>query len=65
MGRIDLPECLALERLPGKVGGAWLFEGTRLPWWVVLDNLSRGASLDEVADRGRRARYADIRRATR
>ena len=27
-----------------------MFKGTRLPLWVVLDNLSGGASLDEVAD---------------
>ena len=47
---IDLSKCPALERSPGKVSGVWLFRGTRLPLWVVLDNLRTGATLDEIAD---------------
>ncbi len=47
---IDLTKCQILERIPGKVSGVWLLKGTRLPLWVVLDNLSSGASLDEGAD---------------
>ena len=47
---IDLSKCPALERIPGKVSGVWLFRGTRLPLWVVLDNLRAGASLDDIAD---------------
>ena len=46
----DLSKCPVLERIPGKVSGVWLFRGTRLPLWVVLDNLKTGASLDEVSD---------------
>jgi len=49
-GVIDLSKCPALERIPGKVSGVWLFRGTRLPLWVVLDNLKSGASLDEIED---------------
>jgi uncharacterized protein (DUF433 family) len=47
---IDLAKCTALERIPGKVSGVWLFRGTRLPLWVVLDNLKSGATLDDIAD---------------
>jgi len=47
---IDLSKCPVLERIPGKVGGVWLFRGTRLPLWVVLENLKSGASLDEISD---------------
>ena len=47
---IDLSKCSALERIPGKVSGVWLFRGTRLPLWVVLDNLKTGATLDEISD---------------
>ncbi len=47
---IDLSKCPELEQIPGKVSGAWLFRGTRLPLWVVLDNLRVGASLDEISD---------------
>jgi uncharacterized protein (DUF433 family) len=47
---IDLSKCPELERIPGKVSGVWLFTGTRLPLSAVLENLSGGASLDEIAD---------------
>jgi len=47
---IDLAKCPGLERIPGKVSGVWLFRGTRLPLWVVLDNLKGGATLDEISD---------------
>jgi len=47
---IDLSKCAVVERVPGKVSGVWLFRGTRLPVWVVLDNLQAGATLDEIAD---------------
>jgi len=49
-GVIDLSKCAALERVPGKVSGVWLFRGTRLPLWVVLDNLRTGATLDDIVD---------------
>ena len=47
---VDLSKCRALERVPGKVSGVWLFRGTRLPLWVVLYNLKAGATLEEIAD---------------
>ena len=50
MGVIDLSKCPALERSPGKVSGVWVFRGTRLPLWVVLENVRAGATLDEAAD---------------
>jgi uncharacterized protein (DUF433 family) len=28
---LDWSECAAVERTPGKVGGEWLFKGTRVP----------------------------------
>ena len=47
---IDLEKCPALERIPGKVSGVWLFRGTRLPLSAVLNNMASGASLDEVSE---------------
>ena len=47
---IDLAECPALERIPGKVSGVWLFRGTRLPLWIVLDNLKAGANIAEISE---------------
>ena len=34
--------------LPGKVSGAWLFRGTRIPVAAVFENLEDGLSMDEV-----------------
>ena len=28
---LDWSQCPAVERVPGKVSGAWLFKGTRVP----------------------------------
>jgi len=38
-----------VERVPGKVGGAWLFRGTRLPVATVFENLE-DLSVAEVAE---------------
>jgi hypothetical protein len=31
MASLDWSECLAVESIPGKVSGAWVFRDTRLP----------------------------------
>ncbi len=31
---IDWSRCPDVERIPGKVSGAWLVKGTRLPVWA-------------------------------
>ena len=35
---IDWSECPDAERIPGKVSGAWLVVGTRIPVRAILDN---------------------------
>ena len=35
---IDWSLCPDVERIPGKVSGAWLVKGTRLPVWAILEN---------------------------
>lgn len=37
----------AVERHPGKVSGAWVFRGTRVPVAALFENLRDGASIDE------------------
>ena len=39
--------CPAVESIPGKVGGAWVFRGTRLPVATVIENLE-DLSVEEV-----------------
>jgi uncharacterized protein (DUF433 family) len=36
---IDWSQCPVLESVPGKVSGAWVFRGTRVPVSAILRNL--------------------------
>ena len=36
--------------MPGKVGGAWVFKGTRVPVRMLFENLEAGARLDEILE---------------
>lgn len=47
-GLLDWSQCPAVERIPGKVSGAWLFKGTRMPVATVFENLEDGLTIDEV-----------------
>jgi uncharacterized protein (DUF433 family) len=39
-----------VESIPGKVSGAWVFKGTRMPVSLVFENLEAGAKIDEIMD---------------
>ena len=39
-----------VERTPGKVSGAWLFKGTRVPVKALFENLESGARIDEFLE---------------
>jgi uncharacterized protein (DUF433 family) len=47
---LDWNECGAVERVPGKVGGAWLFKGTRVPVKALFENIESGARVDEFLE---------------
>jgi hypothetical protein len=36
---LDWSQCLAVERIPGKVSGEWLFRSTRVPVRALFENL--------------------------
>ncbi len=44
---LDWSQCPAVERVPGKVGGTWLFVGTRVPVKALFENIEGGATIDE------------------
>jgi uncharacterized protein (DUF433 family) len=50
MATLDWSQCSAVESIPGKVSGAWVFRGTRLPVVTVFENLEDGLSIQEVMD---------------
>ena len=47
---IDWNQCLAVERAPEKVSGAWLFKGTRVPVTALFENLEGGARVSEFLE---------------
>ena len=49
MAALDWSRCPAVESIPGKVSGAWVFKGTRLPVATVIENLE-DLSIDEVIE---------------
>ena len=48
MAVLDWSQCHAVESVPGKVSGAWVFRGTRMPVAAVFENLEDGMSIDEI-----------------
>ena len=44
---LDWSQCPAVERVPGKVSGEWLFKGTRVPVRALFENLEDGARVDD------------------
>lgn len=49
MATLDWSRCPAVESIPGKVGGAWVFKGTRLPVATIIENLE-DLGIDEVIE---------------
>ena len=49
MAVLDWSQCPAVESIPGKVSGAWVFKGTRLPVATIIENLE-DLSIDEVIE---------------
>jgi len=50
MAALDWSQCPAVESIPGKVSGAWLFKDTRMPVQTVFENLAARASIDEIME---------------
>jgi uncharacterized protein (DUF433 family) len=49
MAPLDWSQCPAVESIPGKVSGAWVFRGTRVPVSAIFENL-KTSSIDEVLE---------------
>jgi uncharacterized protein (DUF433 family) len=48
MATLDWSQCPAVEKVSGKVSGAWVLRGTRMPVATIFENLEAGASIDDV-----------------
>ena len=49
MANLDWSQCPAVESIPGKRSGAWVFRGTRTPVSTVFENL-QDMSVDELVE---------------
>jgi len=45
--RRDWRTCHEVEQTPGKVSGAWVFRGTRVPVRALFENLRDGATVED------------------
>jgi uncharacterized protein (DUF433 family) len=50
MALLDWSQCPAVESVPGRLGGAWVFRDTRMPVSAVFQNLEAGASIEEIIE---------------
>jgi uncharacterized protein (DUF433 family) len=50
MATLDWSQCPAVESVPGRLSGAWVFRDTRMPVSAVFENLKAGASIEEIIE---------------
>ena len=50
MASLDWAQCPAVESVPGRLSGAWVFRDTRMPVSAVFQNLEAGATVDEITE---------------
>jgi uncharacterized protein (DUF433 family) len=47
---LDWSQCPAVESVPCRLGGAWVFRDSRMPASAGFENLEAGASIDEIVE---------------
>jgi uncharacterized protein (DUF433 family) len=50
MSTLDWSQCPAVESVPDRVHGAWVFRDTRMPVALVFENLEAGVNVDEIME---------------
>jgi uncharacterized protein (DUF433 family) len=50
MAAFDWSQCPAVESVPGKLSGAWVLKGTRMPVSAIFENLEAGANIDDIME---------------
>ena len=50
MATLDWSQCPAVESVPGRLNGAWVFRGTRMPVSAVFENFEAGATVEEIIE---------------
>jgi uncharacterized protein (DUF433 family) len=47
---LDWSQCPAVESVPDRRSGAWVFKDTRMPVATVFENLEVGSSIEEIIE---------------
>jgi len=47
---LDWTQCSVVDRVPGKVSGAWFFCGTRVPVKALFENLDEGTAVNQFLE---------------
>jgi uncharacterized protein (DUF433 family) len=50
MASLDWSQCPAVESVPGKLSGAWVLKGTRMPVSAIFENIEAGANIDDIME---------------
>jgi uncharacterized protein (DUF433 family) len=50
MATLDWSQCPAVESVPDRRSGAWVFRDTRMPVATVFENLEAGSSIEEIVE---------------
>jgi uncharacterized protein (DUF433 family) len=50
MPNLDWSQCPAVESVPGRRSGAWVFKDTRMPVATVFENLEAGSDINEIVE---------------
>lgn len=50
MATLDWSQCSAVESVPDRRSGAWVFRDTRMPVATVFENLEAGSSIEEIIE---------------
>ena len=50
MAALDWSQCPAVESVPERRSGAWVFRDTRMPVATVFENLEAGSSIEEIIE---------------
>jgi uncharacterized protein (DUF433 family) len=50
MATLDWSQCAAVESVPDRLSGAWVFKNTRMPVSAIFKNLEAGSDIDEIIE---------------
>jgi uncharacterized protein (DUF433 family) len=50
MASLDWSQCPAVESVPGKLSGAWVLKGTRMPVSAIFEHIEAGANIDDIME---------------